>query len=167
MVPNLESCALTRGKCPYVAARISQALIDKLQIIERYNHRTKRCRVLSQDDGTSSSDRRAIECPKAGNVRKTRQCAHRSPSVCSSSPRIRFWGGMRCCGRMIPRKGFLSKIPLGEREMFSARQNWSTVKLASLTSARFGPRAGLCSKDTLRLHVYSYVETCITPDAQK
>jgi hypothetical protein len=38
--------------------------------------------VLSQDDGTSSSDRRAIECPKAGNVRKTRQCAHRSPSDC-------------------------------------------------------------------------------------
>src|ERR1700730_11101323 len=60
----------------------SQALMDKLQIIERYNHRTKRCFVLSQDDGTSSSDRRAIECPKAGNVRKTRQCAHRSPSDC-------------------------------------------------------------------------------------
>src|SRR3984893_4848728 len=51
--------------------------------------------------------------------------------------------------------------------MFSARQNWSTVKLGSLTSARFAPRAGLCSKDTLRLHVYSYVGTCITPDAQK
>src|ERR1700674_5442270 len=51
--------------------------------------------------------------------------------------------------------------------MFSARQNWSTVKLASLTSARFAPRAGLCSKDTLRLHVYSYLGTCITPDAQK
>jgi hypothetical protein len=32
-------------------------------------------RVLSQDDGTSSSDRRAIECPKAGNVRKTRPTA--------------------------------------------------------------------------------------------
>jgi hypothetical protein len=31
--------------------------------------------VLSQDDGTSSSDCPAIECPKAGNVRKTRQCA--------------------------------------------------------------------------------------------
>ena len=58
------------------------ALMDKLQIIERYNHRTKRCCVLSQDDGTSSSDRRAIECPKAGNVRKTRQRAHRSPSDC-------------------------------------------------------------------------------------
>jgi hypothetical protein len=86
MGPNLESCALTRGKCAYVAALIPQALIDKLQIIERYNHRTKRCRVLSQDDGTSSSDRRAIECPKAGNVRKTRQCAHRSPSACSSTP---------------------------------------------------------------------------------
>ena len=56
--------------------------MDKLQIIERYNHRTKRCCVLSQDDGTSSSDRRAIECPKAGNVRKTRQRAHRSPSDC-------------------------------------------------------------------------------------
>src|SRR6266478_8392605 len=28
-------------------------------------------------DGTSSSDRRAIECPKAGTVRKTRQCAPR------------------------------------------------------------------------------------------
>ena len=56
--------------------------MDKLQIIERYNHRTKRCCVLSQDDGTSSSDRRAIECPKAGNFRKTRQCAHRSPSDC-------------------------------------------------------------------------------------
>src|SRR5438128_1496833 len=51
--------------------------------------------------------------------------------------------------------------------MFSARQNWSTVKLGSLTSARFAPRAGLCSKDTLRLHVYSYVGTCITTDAQK
>src|SRR6202048_2823342 len=114
MVPNLESCALTRGKCPYLAARIYQALIDKLQIIERYNHGTKRCRVLSQDDGTSSSDRRAIECPKAGIVRKTRQCAHRSPSACSSSPRIRFWWGMRCCGRMIARKDFLSKIPLGD-----------------------------------------------------
>src|ERR1700720_4676193 len=81
MGPNLESCALTRGKCAYVAALIPQALIDKLQIIERYNHGTKRCRVLSQDDGTSSSDRRAIECPKAGNVRKTRQCAHRSAEV--------------------------------------------------------------------------------------
>jgi hypothetical protein len=81
--PIVESCALTRGKfCAYVAALISHALIDKLQIIERYNHRTKRCCVLSQDDGTSSSDRRAIECPKAGNVRKTRQCAHRSPSDC-------------------------------------------------------------------------------------
>src|ERR1700676_2796745 len=80
MGPNLESCALTRGKCAYVAALIPQALIDKLQIIERYNHRMKRCCVLSQDDGTSSSDRRAIESPKAGNVRKTRQCAHRSPS---------------------------------------------------------------------------------------
>src|ERR1700686_3365302 len=75
MGPNLESCALTRGKCAYVAALISQALIDKLRIIERYNHRTKRCCVLSQDDGTSSSDRRAIECPKAGNVRKTRPTA--------------------------------------------------------------------------------------------
>ena len=64
------------------AALISQALIDKLQIIERYNHRTKRCCVLSQDDGTSSGNRRAIECPKPGNVRKTRQCAHRSPSDC-------------------------------------------------------------------------------------
>jgi hypothetical protein len=28
-------------------------------------------------------------------------------------------------------------------------------------------RRKLCSKDTLRLHVYSYVGTCITPDAQK
>jgi hypothetical protein len=56
--------------CAYVAALISQALIDRLQIIQRYNHRTKRCCVLSQDDGTSSSDRRAIECPK------TRQRSH-------------------------------------------------------------------------------------------
>ena len=32
----------------------SHALMDKLQIIERYNHRTKRCCVLSQDDGTGS-----------------------------------------------------------------------------------------------------------------
>src|SRR3984893_17897329 len=86
MWPNLESCALTRGKCAYVAALISQALIDKLQIIDWYNHRTKRCRVLSQDDGTSSSDRRAIECPKAGIVRKTRQCAHRSPNACKQQP---------------------------------------------------------------------------------
>jgi len=53
--------------------------------------------------------------------------------------------------------------------MFSARQNWSTVKLGSLTSAlaRFAVRAGLCSKDTLRLHVYSYVGPCITVDAEK
>ena len=50
------------------AALISQALIDKLQIIERYNHRMKRCCMVSQDDGTSSCDRRAIECPKPGNV---------------------------------------------------------------------------------------------------
>ena len=63
------------------AALISQALIDKLQIIERYNHRTKRCCVLSQDDGTSSSDRRAIECPKAGNVRKTRHARIDRPAT--------------------------------------------------------------------------------------
>ena len=44
--------------------------MDKLQIIERYNHKTKRCCMVSEDDATSSSDRRAIECPKAGNVRK-------------------------------------------------------------------------------------------------
>jgi|ERR1700720_2156617 hypothetical protein len=114
MGPNLESCALTRGKCAYVAALISQALIDRLQIIERYNHRTKRRCVLSQDDGTSSSDRRAIECPKAGNVRKRQECAHRSPSACSSSPRIRFAGECDAAARMIARKGFLSKIPLGD-----------------------------------------------------
>src|SRR3977135_1688271 len=84
MGPNLESCGLRRGKCAYVAALISQALIDRLQIIQRYNHRTKRCCVLSQDDGTSSSDRRAIKCPKAGNVRnKTRPYP---PSACSSTP---------------------------------------------------------------------------------
>src|SRR6202011_2033508 len=40
MGPNLESCALTRGNLR--VALISQALIDKLQIIEWYNHRTKR-----------------------------------------------------------------------------------------------------------------------------
>src|SRR5262245_32882312 len=56
-----------------------------------------------------------------------------------------------------------------EREMFSARQNWSTVKLGSLTSAlaRFAVRAGLCSKDTVRLHVYSFVGPCLTVDAEK
>ena len=50
--------------------------------------------------------------------------------------------------------------------MFSARQNWSTVKLGSLTSAlaRFAVRAGLCSNDTPRLHVYSYVGPCISVD---
>jgi hypothetical protein len=44
-------------------------------------------RLLSQDDGTSSSDRRAIECPKAGNVRRTRQCARidRPATVCSGT----------------------------------------------------------------------------------
>ena len=90
MGPNLDSCALTRGKCAYVAALIPQALIDKLQIIERYNHGTKRCRVLSQDDGTSSSDRRAIECPKAGNVRKTRQCASIAQRLQQQPPRQPF-----------------------------------------------------------------------------
>jgi hypothetical protein len=58
------------------AALVSQALIDKLQTIERYNHRTKRCCVLSQNDGTSSSDRRAIKPATSG---KTRQCVDRSP----------------------------------------------------------------------------------------
>ena len=42
--------------------------------------------MLSQDDGTSSSDRPAIECPKAGNVRKTRQCA----SI-AQRPLVLFW----------------------------------------------------------------------------
>jgi hypothetical protein len=62
--PHLDSCALTRGNLRVCGGSSSQALIDKSQIIEGYNHRTKQCCVLSQDDGTSSSDRRAIECPK-------------------------------------------------------------------------------------------------------
>ena len=62
---------------------------------------------------TSSSDRRAIESPKAGNVRKTRQCAHRSPSACSSSPRIRFWWGMRCCGKDDRSEGLFKQNPVG------------------------------------------------------
>jgi hypothetical protein len=46
--PNLESCALTRGTLRVCGgSNLSQALIDKLQIIERYNHGTKRCCVLS------------------------------------------------------------------------------------------------------------------------
>jgi hypothetical protein len=61
-----------RHWCP---ALVSQALINKFQISEGYNHRTRRCCVLAQDDNTSSSDRRAIECPKAENVGKTPRCA--------------------------------------------------------------------------------------------
>ena len=64
MGPHLDSCELTRGNLRVCGGSSSQALIDKSQIIEGYNHRTKQCCVLSQDDGTSSSDRRAIECPK-------------------------------------------------------------------------------------------------------
>ena len=56
--------------------------MDKLQIIERYNHKTKRCCMVSEDDGTSSSDRRAIECPKAGNVRKMPDSARIDRACC-------------------------------------------------------------------------------------
>jgi hypothetical protein len=62
--------------------------------------------VLSQDDGTSSSDRRAIECPKAGNVRKTRPTAghprHKGLAKCprqrihkltTHSQRMIYWIG--------------------------------------------------------------------------
>ena len=53
--------------------------------------------------------------------------------------------------------------------MFSARQNWSTVKVGSLNSglARFALPAGLCSRDTFRLHACSYVGPCINVYAEK
>ena len=43
MAPNLESCALTRGNLRVLGgSNVSQALMDKLQIIRTYNHRMKR-----------------------------------------------------------------------------------------------------------------------------
>jgi hypothetical protein len=40
-------------------------------VIERYNHRTRRLCMVGEDHATSSSDRRAIECTKTGNVHST------------------------------------------------------------------------------------------------
>jgi hypothetical protein len=80
MGPNLESCALTRGNLRVLGGSNFSNFIDKLQIIERYNHKTKRCCMVSEDDATSSS--RAIECPKAGNVRKMPDSARIDRGCC-------------------------------------------------------------------------------------
>ena len=62
---------------------------------ERYNHRTKRCCVLSQDDGTSSSARCAIECPKPTSSARSgdidpghpKHKAWRMPATAQQAPR--------------------------------------------------------------------------------
>jgi hypothetical protein len=90
--PILGVLRIAARKFARMWALISQALIDKLQIIERYNHGTKRCRVLSQYDGTSSSDRRAIECPKAGNVRKCDSARTDRPAPAAAAPEFVFGG---------------------------------------------------------------------------
>jgi hypothetical protein len=41
--------------------------MDKLQIIERTIIGRNGCCMVSEDEGTLSSDRREIECPKPGN----------------------------------------------------------------------------------------------------
>src|SRR3984893_7897788 len=113
MGPNLESCALTRGKCAYVAALISQALIDRLQIIERYNHRTKRCCVLSQDDGTSSSVASCGRCRLLDTRSHDEQVPASIAQRLQQQPPNSFCWGMRCCGKDDRSEGLFKQNPVG------------------------------------------------------
>jgi hypothetical protein len=64
-----KSGGQTRAQDSIVGARErSQALMDKLQIIEPTIIGRNGCCMVSGDEGTSSSDRREIECPKPGST---------------------------------------------------------------------------------------------------
>src|ERR1700738_3965320 len=99
MGPNLEVLRLDARKFARIAL-ISQALIDKLQIIEGYNHRTKRvvCCLRMTALRPVIVVRSSVQKPASSARRDSTRIDRPTPA--SSSPRGSRSGGID--GRLVP-----------------------------------------------------------------